>query len=108
MRIVALVVVMLLFAGCSGNGKTDFQNRYERIQTGMTEQQVTDILGPGKVTPAAELATFSEYPKLDPKEFSPNVKWVKWDGNLQYILVGFTDGKVEVCRLMGARPSGTK
>lgn len=100
----AVLGSLAVLPGCGKSGKSDLERRYEQVQTGMTEEQVADILGQGRVVTAAELATYAEYPKFDPKEFPPETKWVQWDGNLQYVLAGFSDGKLVVCQLVGAEP----
>lgn len=101
-------LVLAVVPGCGGNSKSDLEQRYEQVRTGMTEEQVAGILGQGRAVTTAELATYPEYPKFDTKEFPPDTKWMQWDGKLQYVLVGIAGGKVVVCRLVGAQPPGPK
>lgn len=97
-----------MLAGCRGDGKSDLERRYEQVRTDMTEDQVTGILGQGRVVTAAALATYAEHPKFDTKNFPATTKWLQWDGKVQYVLAGFSGGKLVVCRLVGAKPPAPK
>ncbi len=100
--------VLAVLPGCGGGRTSDLERRYERVQTDMTEEQVAGILGQGWVVTATDLATYPEHPKFDTKEFPPDTKWVQWDVKLQYVLAGFSGGKLVVCRLVGAQPPEPK
>ena len=69
--------------GCSGDGKSNLERRYDGVQTGMTEEQVIGVMGPGRSVTAAEVNTYAEHLKFDTKEFPSDAKWVQWDGELQ-------------------------
>lgn len=78
MRRLCLALALVLFAaGCS---KVD-QEHYSRIQNGMTEQQVYDILGKPDETSSGGLLGVS----------ATSAKWVSGDAE---IAIQFVDGKV--------------
>jgi hypothetical protein len=78
--LVCLLAVMLLTLGCSKVSKTNI----DKIQKGMTEAEVTAILGTGKPT------TRDTTP--------PDMKEVTWESSSDSIMVQFKDGKVEGMR----------
>jgi hypothetical protein len=94
-----------LVVGCNSQpSKSSFETKYDHVKLGMTEEQVITILGQGREVKAREIAVYAESPKLQPKDYPADTKWMQWDGEMQYILVGLSSGKVIVARLVGAQP----
>ena len=87
------LLCLLLLTGCGG-GKISRSN-YEKVRTGMTEEDVEAVLGPGKDVTVA--------PPKDPKAPKPpavpgmpaNAKIKVWQDGDRSITVVFGNGKVD-------------
>jgi hypothetical protein len=91
--------------GCGGGDrKSDLEQKYHRLTLGMSQQEVVAILGPGRKVTAAQIAAVPEYPKLDTTGLPEDTVWYVWDGNLQYVLVGFSQDKAILSRITGTSP----
>lgn len=103
MLVSALGLVSL--AGCGGDEhKSDLEQKYDRLKLGMSHQEVAAILGPGRQVTAAQIAAAPEYPKLDTAGLPEDTVWYVWDGNLQYVLVGFSKDKAVLAQITGSPP----
>lgn len=99
-QVIALAVVLL--AGC---GSKISEANYYRVQNGMTEEAVDELLGPPhrqgvETEPAREAAAAS--PTTSPADARPPERTVKtWTRDALVISVVFQDGKVIGRRVEG-------
>lgn len=104
MRLSSLLgAACLLVLGC-GDGKSDLERKYDKLKVGMTDKEVTAIMGSGKPVTAEEIAAYLEYPKLDLSGLSGDTRWVRWGDGYPYVLAGFDKDKLVVARIVGAKP----
>ncbi len=98
------ILIVALMGGCqNANSRSDLERRYDQVKLNMTQDQVKSIMGDGREVTRAEIEKYPEYPKFDTTDFPKATKWMQWDGKLQYVLAGFSEGKLVVIRLVGAQ-----
>jgi hypothetical protein len=97
---VFLFALCLPVAGCSGSKIT--KANFNRINPGMTQKQVEDILGTGQnVLDTQQLGPFG-MPGMPPmpmpamKGLVPGAKWLKWEEGSKIIVVLFMNDQVKV------------
>jgi hypothetical protein len=90
--------------GCQ-DGKHNLERKYDKLKVGMTDKEVSGIMGSGKSVTAEEIAAYAEYPKLDLAGLSGDTRWVKWGDGYPYVLAGFDKDKLVVARIVGVAPA---
>ena len=77
-RLASIALLSTALAGCGGSVS---QSNYDKVQTGMTEDQVTSVLGAGKEQSGGGIAGMS-------------AKILMWQDGNKSITVSFMNGKV--------------
>jgi hypothetical protein len=96
---VFLFALCLPVAGCGGSKMT--KANFNRINPGMTQKEVEDILGKGEsVLDTQQLSFPFGMPGMPPipvtKGLLPGAKWVKWEEGSKIIVVLFMNDQVKV------------
>src|SRR4051812_23034862 len=77
-RAVGVVLLAVLVVGCQG--KSEMRQKFERIDAGMSLQQVEGVLGKGREIPASEVPALRgpRDPEVEMTGFPADAKWYVW------------------------------
>ncbi|MCE2797536.1 MAG: hypothetical protein LW816_19600 [Planctomyces sp.] len=94
--LIVLCFVFVTVRGCTRPAAPEWEVQFDKLQLGMTEQQVVAIMGPGKRMTTEQLNQYDFFPKQDPANLPDDVIWIRWGELVPYVAVAISDGGVVI------------